>query len=369
VIPAARYLWCILLPALWTGTVGACQICIPLPERTLTDKLLASDAVVLAREDAARPFHYQSVETLFGEPGDAPIDLFLHSQARRMLAADPQRAMVLSHNPRDGGWTTVGLTTPELERVVREILARSGRWRPRESDNRERLNWFLPLLGHRDERLHQLAYLEIGRAPYAEIRRLAPRMDSETLREMLHEPRYLEWRSLAILMLGESGQEQDQVRVRRTLAEKARLGSKTNLAAWATALVAVDGTAGIEQLKRLYASTPGRSREELEAVLQALSVHANAGFELRGPVADAYRLILTHQPSMAPAMVHDLVAWQRWDFADRIREIRQASAGDPLAAYALGLYLRSAAANGVLVRTSNDRETGDRSLSHRPNQE
>ena len=367
--PAARYLWCILLSALWAGTVGACQICIPLPERTLTDKLLASDAVVLAREDAARPFHYKPVETLFGEADDAPIELFLHSQARRILAAAPERAMVLAHSPRDGGWTTVGLTTPELERVVGEILARAGHWQPLEIDNRERLDWFAHLFGHPDKQLHELAYLEIGRAPYAEIRRLAPRIDPETLREMLDEPRYLEWRSLAILMLGESGGEQDQARVRRTLAEKARLGSKTNLAAWATALVAVDGTAGIEQLKRLYASTPGRSREELEAVIQALSVHGKADPELRGPVADVYRLILAHQPSMAPAMVHDLVAWQRWDFADRIRAIRQASAGDPLAAYALGLYLRSAAANGVLVRTSNDRETSDRSLSRRPNQE
>lgn len=368
-ILATRCRWCILLPALWAGTVAACQICIPLPERTLTDRLLASDAVVLAREDAARPFHYQPVATLFGEPGDAPIELFLHSQARRMLAADPERAMVLAHSPTDGSWTTVGFTTPELKRVVGEILARAGHWQPLEIDNRERLDWFAHLLGHPDKRLHELAYLEIGRAPYAEIRRLAPRIDSETLHQMLDDPRYLNWRSLAILMLGESGQEQDQARVRRTLADKARLGSGTNLAAWATALVAVDGIAGIEQLKSLYASTPGRSREELEAVLQALSAHANAGSELRGPVADAYRLMLERYPAMAPAMVHDLVAWQRWDFAEHIREIRQALTEDPLAAYALGLYLRSAAANGVLVRTSNDRETSDQSLSHWPNQE
>ena len=286
---AARTVWAALLLLLWAGAVDACQICIPLPERTLADRLLASDAVVLAREDAARPFHYEPVETLFGEPGDAPIDLFLHSQARRMLAADSQRAMVLAHSPRDNTWTTLGFNTPEFGRVVSEILARADRWRPRESDNRERLDWFVPLLGHPDERLHELAYLEIGRAPYAEIRRLAPRIDPGTLREMLDSPRYLEWRSLAILMLGESGQEQDQARVRATLAQTARLGSSTNLAAWATALIAVDGASGIEQLTTLYASEPGRSRDELDAVLQALSVHAKARPKLRGPVAAAYR--------------------------------------------------------------------------------
>ncbi len=366
---AARTVWAALLLLLWAGAVGACQICIPLPERTLADRLLASDAVVLAREDAARPFHYQPVETLFGEPGDAPIDLFLHSQARRMLAADSQRAMVLAHSPRDNTWTTLGFNTPEFERVLSEILARADRWRPRESDNRERLDWFVPLLGHPDERLHELAYLEIGRAPYAEIRRLAPRIDPGTLHEMLDSPRYLEWRSLAILMLGESGQEQDRARVRATLAQTARLASSTNLAAWATALIAVDGASGIEQLTSLYASEPGRSRDELDAVLQALSVHAKATPELRGPVAGAYRLILERQPAMAPAMVHDLIAWKRWDFAGRIREIRQDLAADPLAAYALGLYLRLALSNEALLPSPNDRETTNQTLADEPAQE
>ena len=368
-IAAIRHRWLALLPLLWAGAAGACQICIPLPERTLADRLLDSDAVVLAREDASRPFQYQAVETLFGEPGDAPVDLFLHSEARRMLAADPQRAMVLTHSARDGSWSTLGFTTPELERVLRAVLAQVGRWRPRETDNRERLDWFAPLLGHPDKRLHELAYLEIGRAPYAEIRRLAPRIAPETLDEMLDSPKYFEWQSLAILMLGESDQEHDQVRVRKTIADKARLRSTTNLSAWATALVALDGAAGIDQLARLYASDPGRSREELDAVLQALSVHANARPELRGPVAAVYRLMLEQQPAMAPAMVHDLIAWRRWDFAERIRAIRQARASDPLAAYALGLYLRLAATNGVAMPASLPGATTTGSLTGQPVQE
>jgi hypothetical protein len=365
----ARLLWAALLPALWAGTAGACQICVPLPERTLADRLLQSDAVVLAREDAARPFHYRPVATLFGEPGDAPIELFLHSQARRVLAADPERAMVLAHDPRDDSWTALGFNTPELERVVGGILARSGQWRPRENANRERLHWFVPLLGHPDERLHELAYLEIGRAPYAEIRRLAPRIDPEMLNEMLANPRYLEWQSLAILILGESGQEQDQVRVRETLAEKARLGISRNLAAWATALVAVDGTAGVERLQGLYACHPGRSRDELDAVIQALSVHATAEPALRAPVANVYRRLLDCHPALAPAVVHDLIAWQHWDFAERIREIQQDLADDPLAAYALGLYLRSAIAHAPLVPASNQHGSNRKSLSDQRAQE
>ena len=117
-----RVRWWVLLLALLGGVAGACQICVPLPERTLADRLLASRAVVLAREDPQRPFHYRAIETLAGTPDGAPTELFLNSQARRTLAAHPQRAMVVAQSAKDGGWSTLGLITPEYERVVRAIL-------------------------------------------------------------------------------------------------------------------------------------------------------------------------------------------------------------------------------------------------------
>jgi hypothetical protein len=334
--------WGVLLTALLWGTSEACQICVPLPEQTLADRLLASRAVVLAREDPAQPFHYRVTEILAGAPDGRPADLFLNSQARRTLAAYPDRAMVLAQSAKDGSWSALGTTRPEYERVVREILRRADQWLPRETDNADRLDWFVPLLGHADKRLHELAYLEIGRAPYAEIRRLAGCIPAETLQAMLDDPRYLEWRSLAILMLGESGRPVDQARVRATLTQKARLRSRLNLAAWATALVAVDGIDGIRRLETLYLSSAARHGEEVEAVAQALSVHARAEPALREPVVEAYRRILEKHPNMASNLVHDLIAWQRWDFAKRVEQVRANLDADPLAAYALGLYLRLA---------------------------
>ena len=338
--------WSALLPALMlaltAGVAGACQICIPLPERTLADRLLASDAVVLAREDAERPFHYRVTEVLSGAPDDSAIDLFLNSQARRTLAADPNRAMVLARSGKDGTWSQLGLTRPEYERVVREILSRADRWRPRETDNAERLDWFVPLLGHADQRLHELAYLEIGRAPYAEIRGLARRIPAETLEAMLVEPRYLEWRSLAILMLGESDRQADRVRVRAAVSQKARLRSNLNLAAWATALLALDGEDGMRRLQMLYLSDDRREREELEAVIQAVSVYTAAEPVRRDQAAEFYRRMLERHPNMAPQLVHDLIAWKRWDFVAPVQQARAGLHDDPLAAYVLGLYLRLA---------------------------
>jgi hypothetical protein len=228
-------------------------------------------------------------EPLSGTPDGTPIDLFLNSQVRRTLAAYPERAMVLAQSRSDGRWSALGITQPEYERIVREILGHADRWQPRETDNAERLDWFVPLLGHADDRLHELAYLEIGRAPYAEIRRLARRIPEGTLETMLAQPRYLKWRSLAILMLGESDRQADQVRVRDALIQKARLRSSLNLAAWATALLALDGEAGMRRLQTLYLSSDRRKREELSAVIQAVSVYTGAEPAREAPQVDTTR--------------------------------------------------------------------------------
>ena len=94
---ARRYRAWLLVLALLAGflvqAANACQVCIPFPTKTLADRLLEADALVMAREDPERPFHYVAVETLKGDPGDEPIDAFLPSKNRRMLARHPERRL------------------------------------------------------------------------------------------------------------------------------------------------------------------------------------------------------------------------------------------------------------------------------------
>jgi len=333
-----------LLAGLLAQAANACQVCIPMPVKTLADRLLEADALVLAREDPARPFHYATVEILKGDPGDAPIDAFMPSVDRRVLAQFPERHMLLARAEANGDWSALGIADTDYERVVRRILQHAGSWTPMETANRQRLTEFVPLLGNADSRLHETAYLEIARAPYAEIRRIATEVPIETVRDMLDQPRYLEWRSLAILMLAQSERPVDRERIRTTLADKQRLGSTFNLAAWATAYLAIEGASGVGRIQHWYLTQPDRSREELREIVKALSVVAGAEVPMREPVAAAYRALLETHPSLAPDVTRDLIAWRRWDFVGQIRGIRTAIAKqDPLGAYALGLYLRAAA--------------------------
>jgi hypothetical protein len=333
-----------LLAGLFAQAANACQVCVPMPLKTLTDRLLEADALVLAREDPERPFHYATVEILKGDPGDTAIDAFLPSMERRMLARYPQRHMLLARAKPGGGWSALGIADADYERLVRRVLEHAGSWTPMETANRQRLAEFVPLLGHADTRLHEAAYLEIARAPYTEIRRIASVVPIETVRGMLDEPRYLEWRSLAILMLAQSERPADRERIRTTFAAKQHLGSTFNLAAWATAYLTIEGVSGVERIRHWYLERPDRSREELQEIVKALSVVAGAEAPMREPVAAGYRTLLGTHPSLAPDVSRDLITWRRWDFVEQIRGIRAAIAKqDPLGAYALGLYLRSAA--------------------------
>ena len=332
-----------VLGPLFAAPALACQICIPWPKQTLADRLLDSDAVVLAREDPDRPFHFVAIETLKGEPGPAPIDAFLNSQARRRLAVEPDAAMLLGRETGSGKWQTLGIASGDYERVVRRILAFADDWRPGETDDPARLREFTRWLGHPDRRLHELAYLEVGRAPYASIRRVSAEVPLETVRAMLDDPRYLEWRSLAILLLAESGAPSDRARVRQTMRDKQRLSSTLNLDAWATAYLAVIGPAAVAELTSWYFNDANRSRDELRAIVRALSVHGANDPQLRGPIVTAYRTLVGIHPQSAPEVTRDLIAWRAWGLAPPMRALRpRIATADPLGAYAIDLYLRQA---------------------------
>ena len=330
------------------GTASAHPILVPRPTKTLADRLLLSDVIVLAREDPERPFYYAAVETLKGDPGTGQIDLFMPSQVRRQLASNPELAVVVSREPDSDDWETLGVADSGYLEVVQRILSFEKYWTPSETDNRQRLQEFSTLLGHRDVRLHELAYLEIGRASYASIRKVGDDVPLERVRSMLDNPLYFEWRGLDVMLLGLSDEKQDQDRVYQEMDDRQRRFWDLNLAAWATAYLEIAGLEGIDQLTEWYMRDERRSREELRLITRALAGHANHNPEWRIPVIKSYRVLLDTHPDAAPDIAHDLIAWKRWDFTDRMHHLLpDILENDPLGAYKVELYLKSAQTGGL----------------------
>jgi hypothetical protein len=330
----------------------ACMICIPMPEKTVADYLIESDTVVLAREDQERPFFYEAVEVLKGADDGAPIDLFLDSATKRMLASAPARAVVLVHGGARRGWRSLGYADADYEEVVRHIIDHAADWRT--ADHPDRLDYFAGLLGHDNRTLAELAYLEVGRAPYSKIKVLSHRVRPEQIRRYLTDMAYYDWRALAILMLAHTGNDQDRQHVSRSFDIAEGYHIEGNLAAWATAYIEIEGASAIDRIKTRYCREPDRTRAELTEIAKALSVHGSDGHvEFRDRIVDAYAVLLENHPSMVGYVAKDLAAWQHWRLTGPIRAIADDRAGlDHETLFAVGYYLGLAAEHDRKGRTT-----------------
>jgi hypothetical protein len=337
-----------LVLAIWlmglVGAVHACMICIPYPEKSAADVLLDSATVILAREHPQQPFSYAPVEVLKGQADGAEIDLLLDSGTRQILAVHPERAVVLVQKRAGERWSSLGLADADVAGLVRQILTFEALWQPLERAHQGRLMFFAPLLGHAHPWIRELAYLEVGRAPYGEIKRLSAMVSRDEMRAFLRNARYLEWHALFILMLAQTRNALDRAYIAATFHTHQRLGMKTNLAAWATAYIELEEGSAIAVIEESYFRNTNRTKEELVEVMKALAVHSSDGhMHLRDRIAASYGVLLDAHPDMASYVAKDLLAWQRWDFTDVLSKILAAQADvDPLGAYMIELYIGQA---------------------------
>ncbi len=301
------------------GQAIACPICMPLPQQTVADQLIDAEVVAFGREDPEHPFSYAAVKILKGELADSHIELFADSATRRQLAADEKRFVLLVKFP--GGWRCLGVADDEYQKIVRRILVFAPEWRGAEGQ-RKRLEYFLTLWNHENRAVFELAYLELGKAPYSSIQKFATAISIEELQPMLTRRDYLEWRSLAILMIAQRNDDATQQLITKTFENCARFSLTKNLPAWATAYVETHKTAGIDVINEKYLKDPARSEEEIRSVVAALSLHGrqdDAG--LRARIVASYRSVLDVHPRVADVVVRDLTEWKESGFSREFQKI------------------------------------------------
>ena len=316
----SRLTICLLLLGVAFTSTYACQICRPFPEESAADRLMEGEVVVLAREDPDRPFNYRPVEVLKGNPGDEPIDLFLKSSSRRLLAADAKAAVVIVGTRSGEGkqeWSSIGFADGETGPVIRAILDAAPAWK---EDPNKRIQFFAARLGHRNPRIREMAHLEVTRAPYREIRKLHNAIPREEIHRFLAEMRYIEWHALYIHLLAQSNHPEDHAFIAQSLRSAARCDTTIRLAAWATASIEIEEEKAVDFIESAYFRNPDRTAEELKAVLGALSVHGTDGHtHLRARIVASYETLLAHHPAMTPEVAVDLISWKRTELADRKR--------------------------------------------------
>lgn len=318
----------------------ACMLCLPYPQETNADHVIGSGTAVFARENPARPFSYVVLETFKGRYDGSAIPLFLDSMTARALQLYPALQVILVQNHPGGIWRALGVAGSEYRGVMRQVAD----WDVRSKTPAERTIFFAQYLRHEDRRLAELAFLEVGRAPYATLRDLKTNVGRDDIYRMINDIFHVEWHGLYILMLGMSDRPDDIAFVRGKLKTAAEYGLTTNLAAYATAFIEMTGTDGLTQLTEEYLVDSDRNNAELLEIVRALSVQGKGGaIELRAEIIDAYGRLLVHHPELAGYVANDLFNWKVTRFVPRLREIVNAGTGlDEASQLAVAAYLSSA---------------------------
>lgn len=289
----------------------ACPICIGFPRKTDADVLLECHCVLLGRPDPSNLFQYAPGPLLKGTYDGSDFELLVDSATQRALEARPECHVLLIQESPKGPWRNLGWMTPAYEALVHRILQVGPTWIGPDAV-KHRIDFFVPLLGHNENRIGELAYLELGRAPYPLVRALGKHVPRDAFAPMLQEQRYLEWRGLAILLLAQSDSESDRRRIREAFQAAQQYAIKTNLAAWATAAIEVDRDAAMDQIEETYLGNCDRSRDELQSIFTALSIHGSRDdSEMRDRVVACYTKLVKHFPEFAPQVAQDLAAWNR----------------------------------------------------------
>ncbi|MGB1129843.1 MAG: hypothetical protein ACPG4K_07320 [Haloferula sp.] len=328
--------WMILLGL----RLHACTICLPYPVDSLADHILSSKALCLAREDPDRPFILKPVRHLISDEDAPEIDLFLDSSTRRKLMLAPDKSVLCGlFDSTDGPeWRRLAIHHDEVAPVVKTIINQAEHWR---SNPAERSAYFATYLGHDHPTLSDLAHLEVARAPYTQIREHAKLLDRDEIVAFLADFRRLEWHPLYILFLAQSDDPRDHERIRDSIATSAELHSTLLTAAWATALIEIDGPEAIQWLGDQY--TSGRSPEETRCIFDAMAVQGTSGSpEMRAAIIPVFRSLLVQSPALAPSIAGTLSEWESDQLVAELKDLLTASpeAFDLTATTAIRSYLR-----------------------------
>jgi hypothetical protein len=290
---------------------SACPICIGFPKRTDADHLLEGHCVVLARAHPQDPFQYAPQDVLKGEYDGSNFDLLVDSATRRLLDVHLDRKVLLIQETARGPWLNLGTVTLEFEAVVRRLITVGVGWTGKEAAA-HRWQFFMPLFGHTEERIRNLAYLELGRAPYAVIRPMGRTISRDMLAPFLDNRQYIEWQGLAILLLAQSESALDRQRIVKSFQDSMQCSLVTNLSAWVAAAIELDPIGSMQQIDASYFACSERTTEELELVFRAVSMLGGQDdLPLRERIIASYGILLEHRPQFAPQIARDLYDWQR----------------------------------------------------------
>jgi hypothetical protein len=304
----ATLLTATVLAAFAAGPSDACLACIAMPAESLADRVLAAEVVALLRPAPDDPFRYVPGAFLRGGPDVPPVPFLVSRDRAAVMAADPSMSVVATWTP-DAGWTMHDAGSPVLVAVLQAVLAAGP------VTDTVRRDFFAPLVQNADPAVERMALIELATLPYVVLREAPASIGHRRLAALLSDPVWADWAPVVILLCGLSDDPADNGFVRRAAHLIANDGRTAHLAAWATALIEIDGRTGLDFLRESYLDAPDRSDAELREIALALASHAPRSDALGPDIRATLSALAASRPALAGPLATALTERADWSLA------------------------------------------------------
>jgi hypothetical protein len=323
---------------------------------TVSDKLDLAEVIVIAKRSGAdvtadkapakgpRAQKYEVVEVLKGKELLAGATKI----AAPPLADAPQGATLLILGARDKKedkevyWFSPRVVSdPAIEYLKKLPDA------PPKTQPVDRLAFFQEYLNHADDLIGDDAYDEIARAPFADIKALAPRMHRDKLLAWVQDAKISALRRRQYLTLLSVCGQKDDLAVLEKLVAKERGGPEGALDATAACYLTLAGETGLAVIEKQFITNDKATPADGQAIVGTLRFHGEEEKVIpRSRLLQTLRLYLL-RPSWADQVMPELARWEDWSALPQLVALfQQADVSlDETAAFALRVpiikYLRA----------------------------
>jgi hypothetical protein len=330
----------------------ACPICFTGRVVSIGQKLDAADAAVLARP-ISPDGSYKLVEVIKGDASSLASVITNVTPPTAAPAGWSGTAQLLLRNRLSGSWTSLGVMPPRHAAWLRELAAMDVLGEPAvrlvrphravrpDAGWPKRLKLVAPHLESSDPLAAEIAYGEVARAPYQELRPLKSELDPEAIAGWLADPALAARRPAYTLLLGITGTPTASAIIEKSLEAAYRSHDASNLSALLAADLELRGPARLPWIEQSYFLDRKRTLPEIEAALLALSVHGSADAAVpRGDIIASYMRFIDMRRPMAGFVVGDLITWKSWGATGKLVEVLRSDAvKDPASRLAVINYL------------------------------
>ncbi|MFV2065831.1 MAG: hypothetical protein ACC645_02555 [Pirellulales bacterium] len=297
--------------------LDACPFC-SAASQTLSEELLAADAVVLAK----------AIGPPDGETGKAMFRVTEVIKGKeRLKGATEIEVTFFGKGKPETIYLVTGIGQPSMDFTTPLPLGTAAVGYVRTlftlpKQGPDRLFFFQGYLQNDDPMLAQDAYDEFARAPYQDLIGMKDRIDHDQLVRWVEDPDVPpSRRRLYLTMLGVCRDPKDLPMLEKMIRSKDRR-VKLGLDAMIASYLRIKGPAGLALIEELYLKNHDAAYQDTYAAVTALRFHGQEKESMipRERILESMRYLLDH-PDLADQIIPDLARWQDWSVLDRMAEL------------------------------------------------